>query len=478
MKIGQVANLLGKLLTIFSTAFALPAATAAYYGEAIHPFLIPALISFSVGSALYLASRQSVELETIRHKEAFASVSLAWLLVSAIGSLPYIILGISPIDAFFESISGFTTTGASVLVPETLPKSLLMWRAMTQWLGGMGIIVLFLAIIPSVAKRSAALFQAEYPGVTLSKVKPRIRDTAIALYRVYLLFTALEILTLLSLGVSPFDSVCHTFTTLSTGGYSTHSESIAYFKDVRVEAAIAFFAAIGGTNFALLYFLFRGNFRIFRDTEFRVYVLFLLISSAVIATLNLEKFDLLNSIRYSVFQTISIMTTTGYTTHDFDSWSDAAKLILLTLMFIGGCSGSTGGGIKVIRIYLLIRYSFLQILRAAEPRTVRAVKYNGKAIKKEYIDDITAFFVLYVFIFVISSIIIALSGYDFLTSVSATAATLGNVGPGLGLAGASESYAEFADHIKLLLCLNMWIGRLEIFTVVSIFIPSFWRESW
>ncbi len=478
MKYDQVANLLGKLLSIFSLAFLLPLATAIYYGERIEPFVIAAAVSLSVGMIMLAASRQKVILEMVRHKEAFAAVSLAWLLVSLIGCLPYLMIGISPVDSFFESMSGFTTTGASVLTPEDLPKSILLWRSMTQWLGGMGIIVLFLAVIPNVAKRSAALFQAEYPGVTLSKVKPRIRDTAIALYKVYLFLTFTEIAVLLSLGVSLFDAVNHTFTTLSTGGYSTHSESIAYFRDPRVEAAIAFFAAIGGTNFALLYFISRRDFRILKDAEFRVYILFLTTASLLITALNMDRFDLIDSIRYSVFQTISIMTTTGYTTHDFDTWSDAAKLILLTLMFIGGCTGSTGGGMKVLRVYLLIRYAILQILKAAEPRTVRTIKYGGKAIKKEYIEDITAFFVLYVFIFIISSIIIALSGHDLLTSISATAATLGNVGPGLGLAGASETYAAFAPHIKLLLCLNMWIGRLEIFTVVSLFIPSFWRERW
>jgi len=479
MRFEQLTNLTGKLLLLFSTTFSLPLLFAIYFGELIHPFLVAMIVSAVVGIVLLITSKnQSATLESMRHKEAFALVAIAWFLVSILGSIPYLLIGINPVDAFFESMSGFTTTGASVLTPECLPRSILVWRSLTQWLGGMGIIVLFLAIIPNVARKSAIIFQAEYPGVTLSKVKPKIRDTALALYSLYFLFTILEISILILLGVSPFDAINHTFTTLSTGGYSTHSESIAFFKDIRVEAAIVIFAFIGGTNFALLYFLLRGDLRIVKDPEFRFYVLFLLVASLTISVLNLKKFTLLESLRYSIFQVVSVMTTTGYTTYDFDLWSDSSRLILLTLMFIGGCSGSTGGGIKVIRVYLLIRYAIIQILRAAEPRTIRTVKFGGKSIRKEYLDDIAAFFVLYIFIFTISSLIIALSGYDIVTSISATAATLGNVGPGLGLAGAGENYHSFLPHVKLLLCLDMWIGRLEIFTVISLFIPSFWRERW
>lgn len=478
MNLRLLFNLLGKLLSMFSLAFILPLVAALIYAEPVIPFLSASLLSLSTGLFLSNVFKTNGEFESLRHKESFAVVALIWLLVSIFGAIPYLFNNINAVDAFFESMSGFTTTGASVLIPEKLPKSLLLWRSMTQWIGGMGIIVLFLAIFPNVAKRSAVLFQAEYPGVTLAKIKPRIKDTAISLYKVYLTLTILEILALYLLGVSFFDAINHTFTTLSTGGYSTHSESIAYFSNPYVEAVIAIFAFLGGMNFALIYFAFRGKFAILRNSEFRAYLCFLAIASLFLTILNLEKYGIIDSIRFSTFQAVSIMTTTGFTTADFDNWSDSAKLILLMLMFIGGSSGSTGGGIKVVRIYLLIKYSIQQILRAAEPRTVRAVKFEGKAVKKEILDDTAAFFVLYILIFALSSFIISLLGYDVLTSMSATAATLGNVGPGMGLAGAAENYKAFPDIAKLLLSMNMWIGRLEIFTVISIFIPSFWRERW
>lgn len=479
MNVGQVLNLIGKLLVMFSVSFSLPTVVAIIYSETPVPFLTALFISLLFGLLLISVFRtESGEFESIRHKESFAVVALIWLFVSVIGSIPYVMCGIPIIDAFFESMSGFTTTGASVLTPEKMSKSLLIWRSMTQWIGGLGIIVLFLAVFPNIAKRSVFLFQAEYPGVTLSKIKPRIRETAISLYMVYLALTIAEIVLLCLLGLSLFEAVNHTFTTLSTGGYSTHSESIAYFSNPYVEAVITLFAFLGGMNFALIYFAFKGKFDAFKNLEFRAYVGFLAIASILLTILNLERYDLLESIRFSVFQSVSIMTTTGFTTTDFDMWSDSAKLILLSLMFIGGSSGSTGGGIKVIRIYLLIKYSLQQILHAAEPRTVRTIKFEGQTIKKEVLDNIAAFFVLYVFIFAISSILVSLSGYDLTTSLSATAATLGNVGPGMGLAGAYENYASFPVHVKLLLSINMWIGRLEIFTVLSLFIPSFWRERW
>ncbi len=473
MNTRYVLRVLGDLLVFFSFVFLIPISVALYYGESLKPFLFAMAIALAIGLIMRLMGPYT---EVLRYKEAFAIVSIGWLVVSLIGSIPYVLVGIKPIDAFFESMSGFTTTGASVLTPENLSKSILIWRALTQWLGGMGIIVLFLAFFPSVARSGVTLFQAEYTGITVLKVKPKLRDTAITLYMTYLFFTILEVVVLSVLGVPLFDAVAHTFTTLSTGGYSTHSESIAYFKDIRVEFAIAIFAIIGGTNFALLYYLLRGDFRILRDPEFRVYIALIAIFTAILTFLNTNRFDLFNSFRYSVFQVISIMTTTGYTTYDFDLWSDNVRFLILILMFIGGCSGSTGGGIKVLRVYVIAKYSIQQILKAAEPKTVKIMRYGDVTIRRELMESITTFFILYIFVFIISSAIIAISGYDIITSISASAATLGNVGPGLGLAGASENYANFSDFVKLLLTLNMWIGRLEIFSVLSIFIPSFWRE--
>ncbi|RLI74451.1 TrkH family potassium uptake protein [Archaeoglobales archaeon] len=471
-----VFNFLGRILIFFSLMLLLPIAVSIYFQESYYPFILAMVFSLTIGAILYFFKPKN---EILRYKEAFAIVALGWLSVSIIGCIPYLVIGVNFIDSFFESMSGFTTTGASIFdKPEDLPKSILFWRALTQWLGGMGIIVLFVAVLPSVARKGAALFQAEYPGVELERIKPRLRDTALILYSIYLLFTISEFSLLYMLGLTPFDAITHTFTTLSTGGFSTHSESIAYFKNPAVEAVIAIFAAIGGMNFAIHYHLLRGEWRYLRDMELKVYIFILLLATIILAILNLEKFGILESLRYSTFQAISIMTTTGYTTYDFDKWNDGARLILLILMFIGGCSGSTGGGMKITRIYILTKYSILQVFKAAEPRIARTIKYGDIVIKKDMVDDVVAFFILYITIFIFSTLFITTSGFDIITSASAVAANIGNVGPALGLAGASETYSAFPLYVKLILIMDMWIGRLEIFTVLSLFVPSFWREKW
>jgi trk system potassium uptake protein TrkH len=394
------------------------------------------------------------------------------------GAIPYAVIGVGFVDALFESMSGFTTTGATIFDRvEILPKSILLWRSLTEWLGGMGIIVLFVAVFPSMARKGHALLQAEVPGITVSKLTPRLKDTALRLWVVYLLFTIAEVLLLYLAGMSLFDSVNHAFTTMSTGGFSTHTESIAYFRDPLIEAIIGVFMFIAGANFALHFYMLRGNPKIFRDSEFRFYAGILIVAILFLTFLNYDG-DLSESFRYSYFNAISIMTTTGYASFDFDLWSDTSRMILLSLMFVGGCSGSTAGGMKAIRIFLLVKYAIHQILREAEPRTARVVKFGKETVKKEILDDITAFFALYVIIFAISSITISFFGLDLLSSVSAVAATMGNVGPGLGAVGASESYSALHPVVKIILIVNMWAGRLEIFTVFSLFIPSFWREKW
>ncbi|ADB57424.1 TrkH family potassium uptake protein [Archaeoglobus profundus] len=470
MNFGLVINTLGKISLAFFALMVGLTILAIYFNEDPVPFLTSSL--FSLGLGILLTAKKA-ESDVLRFKEGFAIVGLGWLLVSFLGSIPFMYY-IHPINAFFESISGFTTTGASVIdKPELLPRSILFWRSLTQWIGGIGIIMIFLLIIPNIA--TGAVFQAEYPGITLVKIKPRIRDTALRLYLIYVSLTVAEIVILKFLGVPIFDAVTHAFTTLSTGGYSTHSQSIAYFKDWRVEFSIAIFAILGGSNFSIFYFLCLRRFEVLRDREFIIYILLVTILTVTITLLNLDRYDLINSFRYSFFQVASIITTTGYTTTDFDKWGSGAKMLLLIAMFIGGCSGSTAGGMKVIRLYIMSKYAISQVVKSAEPKVVRIIKYGDRALRSDIVESVVAFFVLYIFIFTISSLIIALHGYDIVTSLSATAACLGNVGPGMGLAGASETYSHFPWTIKILLCLDMWIGRLEIYTVLALFIPSFWR---
>ncbi len=488
-----VFSFLGRLIALFSVTLLVPCFAAYLLEEDLTPYIYTMFISMFLGIFFYISSRGEKshrfvksfpylydfsDFDTIKPKEAFTFVSISWLFIAFISSIPYIFNGVNPIDAFFEAMSGLTTTGASVLIPEELPRSLLLWRSFTQWLGGIGVIVLFLIIFPSLTRRTAMIFKAEYPGITLDRLKPRIRDTALAIFLLYLFLTILEILILRFLGLDLFDSIVHTFSNISTGGFSTHSESIAYFNNVLVEVTIILFMIVGGTNFGLLYFAFKSNMKILRNSEFRFYIFLLFSASLILTIINSRNFDFLDSLRYSTFQAVSMMTGTGFTTYDFDTWTDPAKFILLVLMFIGGCSGSTTGGIKVIRILLLIKYSIWRILRAAEPRTLRIVKYNDFAVSEDVLEDVAAFFTLYIFLFLISSFIITISGYDLLTSLSASAATLSNVGPGMGLFGASETYASLAAHLKLLLCLNMWIGRLEIFAVLILFTPFYWKEGW
>ncbi len=472
-----VVNYLSQIILYFSLVFILPLATAFYYHENIIPFLIPMVLSASLGSALYFLIKPHTQ--TAKYKEGYAIVGIGWLLIAIIGSIPYIYYSVTPVDAIFETMSGFTTTGATIFDKiETLPRSLLLWRSFTQWLGGMGIVVLFVAVFPALSKKGETLLQAEVPGLKIEKIKPRLKDTALHLYATYMVLTILEITLLTLLGLSFYDAVTHTFTTLSTGGFSTHTESIAFFRNPSVEFVIFVFMILGGSNFALLYLLIKGNRKIFRDTEFRFYLSLIFIAGIILSVLNIERFGLLDSIRYSFFQTASIMTTTGYTTTDFDLWSDSARLLLLMLMFIGGSTGSTGGGIKVARIYLLTVYSLSQILKSAEPRTVRMIRLNDEVVEKEILHNITAFFSLYILIFVFSTFAVSLTGLDMISSISAVSASINNVGPGLGVVGASESYSSLSDTAKIILTFDMWVGRLELFTVLSLFIPSFWRERW
>lgn len=472
-----IFNFIGQILIYYSFVFILPIVTAYYFMESPFPFIIAMLISMTAGILLYFT--QKPESEYAKYKEGYAIVGLGWLAVVFIGQIPYIYYGTGLIDAFFETMSGFTTTGATIFDEiEILPKSLLLWRSLTQWLGGMGIVVLFVAIFPALSKRGETLLQAEVPGLKIEKIKPRIRDTAIRLYLTYLTLTALEIIILKALGVSLFDAINHTFTTLSTGGFSTHTESIAYFRDPAIEFAIFIFMVLGGTNFVLIYLMLIGKPKFFRDVEFKFYILLLVLSGIVLTALNTDRYSIIESIRYSFFQCASIMTTTGYTTADFDAWNESAKLLLLMLMFVGGSTGSTGGGIKVARIYLLSLYSLGQILKSAEPRSVRLIKYNGEVLDWDILHNITAFFALYILIFVFSTFLISLTGLDMITSISAVSASINNVGPGLGDVGAVESYSSIHPIAKIILAFNMWIGRLELFTVLSLFIPSFWRERW
>lgn len=468
-------NTSGRVLLPFSFAFLLPLTVAVFQEEHFLPFLVAFLLSFTASFVFIFMSRKKFE-AFFAEKDAYISVAVIWLLIPLFGSIPFLFYQINPLDAFFESFSGFTTTGATVLTPELLPKSVQFWRSLIQWLGGFGVVVLTLIFLPNVRKRSA-LFHAEYPAIVLPRIRPRIRDVAIIIFQLYLLLTVLELLILYFLGLDLFNAVNHSLTTLSTGGFSTSSESIAKFQDLRVEAVVAIFAFIGGMNFALVYALTNKQLRSLADFEFRIYVTIIIFATLTLTFVNLHYYgDFLQSFRFSAFQAISITTTTGFTTTNFSEWGSSAKMVLLVLMLIGGCSGSTAGGLKVIRAVILFKYIVMEVYKIMEPRTVRTIKYGNYALEKESVEEILAFFILYILVFFLSSLLLTLIGYDLETSLSLSASSLGNVGPAFG--AASKGLAEFSELAKLILIANMWIGRLEIIPVFMFLLSLIRREKW
>lgn len=473
MNYGYILKTNGRVLLPFSLAFLPPLAISLLQGEDFLPFLVPFLLSFVVGSILILFSREK-EPEMFTEKDAYISVAIIWLLMPIFGSIPFLFYSVDPLNAFFESFSGFTTTGMSVLVPELLPKSILFWRSFMQWLGGFGVVVLTLIFLPSMRKRSV-LFHAEHPVVVLPKVKPRIREVALVIFQLYLLLTILVAIVLLALGLDIFNALNHALTTISTGGFSTSSESIAKFNDIRIEAVIAFFGFIGGVNFALIYALTNKQLRSLADLELRVYTALVAIATLTLTIVNLDYYgDLLESLRFSAFQAISF-TAMGFTTTNVNDWSSSAKMVILVLMLIGGCSGSTAGGLKVIRFIILFKYVLMEIYKLMEPRTVRTVKYGSYVLEKENVEEIVAFFILYIFIFFFSSLLLTLMGCNFETSISLSASSIGNVGP---FFGSSLNLSDLNSLSKIVLIINMWVGRLEIIPVFMFLLSLTQKGKW
>jgi len=377
-------------------------------------------------------------------------------------------------------MSGFTTTGATVLTNiESQPHGILFWRNFTQWLGGMGIIVLGIAILPKLAVGGRQLLAAESPGPSPEILRPRITETAKIMWGIYLLFSFSEVILLKLAGLPLFDSFIHMFSTMSTGGFSSHTSNIGFFDRARVETIITCFMFLAGGNFALYYYLLKGKPKaLFKDSEFRFYS-FVVIAAIILVTFNLwggTYKSIWSSFRYAAFQVVSINTTTGFTTQNFDLWPPLSRGILLLLMFIGGCAGSTAGAMKNMRILILLKKGYRELLRLAHPRAVIPVRLGGRPVEERVIAGITGFFILYILLFLISSLILMKLGVDMVSSVAATAATIGNVGPGLGLVGASQNYAFLPPVAKVILSLNMLLGRLEIYTVLVLLLPSTWRK--
>jgi trk system potassium uptake protein TrkH len=451
-----------------------------YHEQDIFSFLYSSAITLSAGACLIIIFPPSKK--EMSHREGFLIVSLGWIFATLFGSLPFLFDQTFPSfsDAYFETVSGFTTTGATVLSNiEIMPRCIIFWRSMIQWLGGMGIILFSIAILPLLGIGGMQLYKAEVPGPVIEKLKPRIAETARSLWKIYLALSLLEVFFLILAGMSLFDAICHAFTTLATGGFSTRNKSIEAFQNPYVDFICIAFMFAAGANFALHYRAFSGNVKSFwKDKEFLVYCTFLFTAIMLLTlVLRFQVYeDNFSSFRRASFQAVSLMTTTGYSTANFEMWPFFGKFVLLLLMFIGGSAGSTGGGIKCIRILLIIRMGYRELFSLVHPHAVVPVKIGGKTIPDGVLRSVTAFVILYVLIFVVGSLAMSLIGLDFVTAVSAVAASLGNVGPGLGGVGPYENYLSLSAIGKWILMLLMLLGRLEIFTLLIIFTPEFWKK--
>ncbi len=481
MNISLVLNFIGVVLIFSSVFILLPITTSIIYKEDISALGMSFLVTLFSGILLFFLTKGQKKIE-LRHRDGFAVVTMSWLAISLFGSLPYILSAVSPsfTNAYFESMAGFTTTGASVLNNlEELPKGILLWRSLTQWIGGMGIIVLSLAILPMLGVGGMQLFKAEVPEIEVEKLRPRIIDTAKSLWYIYTGLTVVLMLLLSFCGVNLFDAICHSFTTMATGGFSTKSASIAYFKNTYIDIIITVFMFFAGINFALHFYALRGNFsRFTRSSEFKFYCSVIAIS-IIIVTLSIMtsgSLSILEALRYASFQVVSIMTTTGYATADFELWPVLSQMMLLYLMFFGGMIGSTGGGMKQVRVLLMFKQAYRELYQLIHPHAFTALKLDGKNVTKETLGGIWGFLFLFILIAVVATLCMTALGIDMITSASTVISAMSNVGPALGEAGPTDNYSSIPNAGKWVLIFCMLIGRLEIYTVVIFFVPHFWRK--
>ena len=486
-----VLGILGAFIFFLGFALLVPMVISFIYNEAIwHTYLYSASIAFIVGAALYLLFKPEQEL---RVREGFLVVSLTWLFLSLVGALPFVISGILPsyTDAVFETMSGLTTTGATIFGGQTssgfmnpqiesLPKSILFWRSLAHWLGGMGIIVLTLAILPLLGVGGMQLFQAESPGPTADKLTPRVQETAKLLWSVYVAFTATEFLLLwVHPSMDWFEAVNHAFATLATGGFSTKNASIQAFDSVYIDTVITLFMFLAGINFAMHFRLLRGDKEsFFNNRETRFYTLITAISIVIIsASLWIfDQYSIGSALRYGSFQVVSIITTTGFGTANYEIWYSFGGFFLFLLFFTGGCAGSTGGGPKMIRWMIIIRNSFREFKQIVHPKAVLPIRIGNKTISSDIQRTVLSFFMLYLFVFALGALVMAAMGYDLNSAIGASIACLGNIGPGWGEFGPTDSFAQIPYFGKWVLIVLMLVGRLEVFTVLLIFTPAFWKQ--
>ena len=463
--------------------------------EAYSGILLAGIITIFFGGLLYFFNKPKNT--NIQKKEGYLIVTLGWLTLSLTGMLPYIFSGAIPsiTNAFFETLSGYSTTGSTILTDiESMPKGILFWRSATHWIGGMGIIVLTIAILPLLGIGGMQLFMAEAPGPSADKLHPRITDTAKRLWLIYVILTFAEFFLLKFAGMSWFDAINHAMATVSTGGFSTKNTSLAYWNHLPlVQYVVILFMIVAGTNFILTYFALKGKVKkVIQSEEFRYYIFGILGITIIVSSIilffkdpNLESSihhphifgETESAIRHALFQVTSIITTTGFITADFTMWSFFTTGIFFALFFVGGSAGSTSGGIKIVRHIVMLKNSFLEFKKTLHPNAIIPVRYDGKAVSQTIVFNILSFFVIYMLIFVIASVILTLLGLDFVSALGAAASSLGNIGPAIGSVSPVNNFAHLSTGAKWFCSLLMLIGRLELFTVLILFTPFFWRKN-
>jgi len=476
-----VFHILGMILRV-EAVLMLPATVIAFVtggGDGVS-FLLSAVVTMAVGQGLTMLPGKNMKMQA---RDGFAAVALCWIVLSLFGALPYTFSGVMPnyVDAVFETISGFTTTGATVLTAiEGQPSGILFWRAQTQWMGGMGVLVLALALVPKLGEGSVYLMRAESPGPIKSKLTPRINDTAKILYSIYIGLTVAEVICLKIAGMPWYDAVIHAFTTISTGGFSVKNASIAAYGSLAIEWIIIIFMFLSGVNFALLYYVILRNFRaVFQSEELRSYTFMTIGASALIVMdLVLHASWALDArtVTDSVFQVVTLMTTTGYMTYDYVLWPTFSQVILILVMFAGGCAGSTAGGIKQIRVVLLFKNLRREVQRILHPRVVTTIKSDGERVDEPILSGITLFFFAYIFILLAGTLVVAWDDVGFTAAFTASLTCISNVGPAFDILGPTCNFNFLSNASKIFLSANMLLGRLEIMPLLLLLFPSLWKK--
>lgn len=477
-----VLRILGNVIENISALLLIPLLVAFYYGEGdAKAFLLTIIIGAPIG---FILGKIKSEKKVIYAKEGFLVVGFAWIAISVIGALPFVFSGIIPsfIDAFFETVSGFTTTGATLLTSvEGLPKGVLFWRSFTHWIGGMGVLIFMLALIPSLGSHSIHLLKAESPGPSPGKIVPKIKETAKILYLIYFVLTLLEGIVLMCAGMDIYDAVINAMATAGTGGFSNMNNSIAAYDSPIIEWIITIFMLIFGINFALYFQIVKGNFKSFFKNEELRYYLLIVLSSIILITINIIGFNggnIILSVRQSAFQVSSIITSTGFATVDFNLWPTLSKVILLMLMLVGAMAGSTGGGIKTVRIVIMLKAIKREINKIVHPKRVNIVKIDGKTVDEDMIHGVFLFIGAYIIISLIAIFIISFDNFDIVTTVTSVITTMSNIGPGLEAIGPTGNFSVFSPLSKLVFSFCMLVGRLEIYPMLIMFSPSIWRKNY